>query len=173
MRTRLILFCLVLAALPQVSYTQTPPTTPHTAAAASSSLPKGYVSRDSKLYFSIPLGTSTAASSHALLDVTVPNNQCATIPQATAATMTDDNLFSMSSDVAASLKIQIPIGSGGVSGSSNQSVFMRQFKRYATCTAPNGDVLEYGHALRATVLSDATSIQGNAEFRIRGGSSDH
>jgi hypothetical protein len=41
---------------------------------------------------------------------------------------------------------------------------MRQFKRYATCTTPSGDVLEYGQAMRATVLYDATNIQANASF---------
>jgi hypothetical protein len=142
-KTVVFFFCSVFVINPQVSSAQTQSNAQQTNTRASSNLPRGYTSRNGNLYLSIPLGTSTASSSvHAFFDASVPGNQCATIPQATDATMTDDNLYSMSGDVAASLKIQVPIGAGAASGTSNENKLMRQYKRYATCTTPNRDVLE-------------------------------
>jgi hypothetical protein len=136
-------------------------------AAQTSSLPKGYSRRNGKLYVSIPVGESTqpiSANRHALFDTTLPTAQCAVIPTVVDANSTDDNLYSMSLDVAASLKIQVPIVGGNGTATVNQRMFMRQYKRFATCTAPNADVLEYGQALRATVLYDNTQVEGDVSF---------
>lgn len=130
-------------------------------------VPQGYQLNNGKLYVSLPMGESTQSATnnaHVLFDATLPQNQCATVPAATDANGTDDNLYSMSLDVAASLKIQVPIVAGTGSAAVNQRVFMRQYKRFATCSAPNGDVLEYGQALRATVLYDNTQVQGEVSF---------
>ncbi len=132
-----------------------------------SKVPKGYSLTNGKLYISIPMGESAqpvAARARPLFDMAQPATQCANIPSAVDATATDDHLFSMSVDDAASLKIQVPIVAANGAGSLTQKVFMRQYKRYATCTAPNGDILEYGQALRGTVLYDSAQIQGDVSF---------
>lgn len=147
-----------------------PSTAQHPSAAPVSTTqttPKGYSLRNGKLYVSVPVGESSqpVSTHHAsLFDMTLPANQCAALPTTADESNTDDNLYSLSLDDAASLKIQVPIVAGNGTGSVSQKIFMRQFKRFATCTAPNGDVLEYGHALRATVLYDSTQIQGEVSF---------
>ena len=164
MRPTSIIFCLVLVCWPQLTSAQVQSLPNQSVPTAK--LPKGYVLRNGKLYFSIPSNAQPAGhtKNKLLFDVSAAGNQCTAIPKATDATMTDDSLFSMTSDVAASLSITLPFGGGGGNGSSNQSVFMRQFKRYTTCTTPNGDILEYGQAIRASVLYDTTDVKANASF---------
>jgi hypothetical protein len=87
MRASISLFHLIVLSLSQVCNAQAPSTAPRNL-----QLPKGYTSLNGKLYFSVPIGNSKSApADHLLFDEALPANQCAAIPQATDATMTDDS----------------------------------------------------------------------------------
>lgn len=134
------------------------------------SVPSGYSFKGGKLYLSIPLSDTKQQHLEGFLAKPLfadnVNSNCTNLPTMEDATATDDNFYSMSVNDAASLKIQVPIVSAGVNGTKMSDIFMRQYKRYATCTAPDGTILEYGQAMRAVVRYDNTQVQGNASFPL-------
>lgn len=116
----------------------------------------------------IPLG-KPAAGFTALENVGTA--QCSAAPAASDATSVIDSYYSLDSDLAGKVGIHF-IGSANASAEAHDVVLVREFRKYASCDANDGSgVVQYGHALRATVLIAATDLSGDLNFAVVAASS--
>lgn len=90
--------------------------------------------------------------------------QCASVP--TSITSSFNKYYYLSTDVAAQLGVNW-IGTVTATGDAQQVVLIREYRRYAQCPTTDGSgELQYGAAMRATVLVSADSLQAGVNFAV-------
>lgn len=109
----------------------------------------------------IPLG-KPAADATAFTALTATT--CAAVP--TTAPSSFNQYYYLDTDVASKLGIQW-IGSATGSGELKQVVLVRELRRFGSCDATDGSgVIQYGQALRATVLVTSADLSAGLNFAI-------
>jgi hypothetical protein len=111
----------------------------------------------------IPLGrVERADASYAKL----ANLQCATVPNESQATSTILSYYVLDTDFAAKVGIQF-VGTATGTAELRDVVLVRERRKYASCETTDGSgTLQYGHALRATVLVTARDLSVDVNFAI-------
>jgi hypothetical protein len=90
--------------------------------------------------------------------------QCSSIP--TSPTASFNKYYYLTTDVAGQLGINW-IGTVNATAEAQQVVLIREYRRYAQCPTTDGSgQLQYGAALRATVLVSADSLQAGLNFAV-------
>jgi hypothetical protein len=92
------------------------------------------------------------------------NLQCSSVP--TTAPASFDKYYYLTTDLAGKLGITFT-GSASATGGSQQVVLIREFRKYGQCPTTDGSgQLQYGAALRATVLISSDNLQAGLNFAV-------